>query len=187
MKAKGREFEIQTKVSPGPLLIMKSNLNLPNGITLFRFFLGFISLFYFVKGAKFLSFIFIVIFIVLDGIDGYVARQMNQTTALGAVLDPAVDFFIIIGAFVTFYVTKTIATPAFLFIVGAGSLHVIGNLFIYLKYNNFKSEKQSKFAGLLYFLLLLSVYIPAIFTILIYFVGSYDFMIGIKRIAKHLL
>jgi cardiolipin synthase len=60
----------------------------------------------------------LVIFIlagVTDGLDGLLARMLNQRTSLGAYLDPVADKFLLVSAFVTLAIQGMI--PAWLTVV----------------------------------------------------------------------
>ena len=67
-------------------------LTLPNALTALRAFV--IPLFLWLllsKEANVLAFIILAIGAITDYLDGKVARALNQTSALGAALDPAID------------------------------------------------------------------------------------------------
>lgn len=75
--------------------------NVPNEITIFRILLS-ISLFF----IKPFSSLFLVIYLLCgfsDMIDGYIARKMNATSKLGAILDSIADVVFIISAAITIF------------------------------------------------------------------------------------
>jgi len=85
-------------------------MNLPNQITLGRFFLAVACLcalagFDFVRREQTLwaldaAFILFVVAAGTDWLDGYLARKQNQVTSFGRILDPFVDKILLIGSLV---------------------------------------------------------------------------------------
>ncbi len=71
-----------------------SNVNLPNALTLSRIVLipVFIIFFYLPVGWHYIAAcVIFVLAAITDGLDGYYARKLGQTSALGAFLDPVAD------------------------------------------------------------------------------------------------
>jgi CDP-diacylglycerol--glycerol-3-phosphate 3-phosphatidyltransferase len=62
--------------------------NTPNTITLSRILFAVLTIYFVNHPARYL---FFGLMIVSDGLDGFIARKMNQETKLGQILDPAVD------------------------------------------------------------------------------------------------
>jgi CDP-diacylglycerol--glycerol-3-phosphate 3-phosphatidyltransferase len=85
-------------------------INLPNQITIGRFFLAIIFLillasFDFSRRDETLwmldaAFVLFVVAAGTDWLDGYLARRQNQVTSFGRILDPFVDKILLVGAFV---------------------------------------------------------------------------------------
>ena len=86
-------------------------MNLPNILTIFRVFLAplmiwiivnpnfFISQGFHESWVLYFAGLIFVIASVTDFFDGYIAREWNQSSELGAILDPLADKMLIIGAF----------------------------------------------------------------------------------------
>lgn len=77
--------------------------SIPNLLTLFRILLipVFVVVFYLPWTASFMAAAFIFILAsVTDWFDGFLARKLNQTTALGAFLDPVADKIMVAAALV---------------------------------------------------------------------------------------
>ena len=78
--------------------------NLPNALTLGRIFLvpflvvGILTRW---EGWEFWGLGIFLAASITDGLDGYLARRLNQRTRLGALLDPIADKFLMTGAFVS--------------------------------------------------------------------------------------
>lgn len=65
-----------------------------NAITLSRLLFLAVAVWLLYQGgatAKIVSFVLIVLLIALDGVDGYVARKLGETSDLGSVMDIAID------------------------------------------------------------------------------------------------
>lgn len=78
-----------------------------NLITIFRIFLVFIAaylLFHYTSAAYIIALILTIVAFSLDGIDGYVARKLNETSKLGAMLDIMSDRIVENTLWVTFAV-----------------------------------------------------------------------------------
>lgn len=78
-------------------------LNLPNILTLSRIImipLMMVSFFWFGPAGKLGASIIFTVAAITDWFDGYLARKLNQTSALGAFLDPVADKLIVAVALV---------------------------------------------------------------------------------------
>lgn len=74
-------------------------MNLPNVITLIRLAVVPALVYYLeVKGGNGIALILFLAASLTDWVDGYLARKLNQTTALGALLDPLVDKVLVTAA-----------------------------------------------------------------------------------------
>ena len=86
------EFFIYTKLAPvmGPLL--HENLNMsPNDITTFGNVLGILSIYFLNKKHFSYSAIFLSLRVVIDCLDGYVARRYKLTSSFGSLYDSYSD------------------------------------------------------------------------------------------------
>ncbi|GEM_PF-1544804 len=70
---------------------MKLFFTVPNAFTLLNLISGFISIYLAALSEYLLSFMFIVIAIVFDGLDGFVARMLNAASDFGRELDSLCD------------------------------------------------------------------------------------------------
>lgn len=80
-------------------------LNIPNTLTILRFFLIPVFIFKLLKGDVHTAFLVFVVAAVTDMLDGYIAKKFSQITFLGRILDPLADKVMIIGAFVALYLS----------------------------------------------------------------------------------
>ena len=68
-------------------------MTIPNALSFFRILATPISLYFYVTGKFETCAIFVVLAMLTDFFDGYLARKLNQESALGALLDPVADKF----------------------------------------------------------------------------------------------
>ncbi len=86
--------------SISPSSSFKMSLTLATKITLLRFILVPILIFFILNGDFKLSFIVFSIAALTDGLDGFIARKFNQRSSLGAILDPASDKILMLSTFI---------------------------------------------------------------------------------------
>ena len=90
-------------------------LNVPNVLTLARILLTPLFIICLIRGAYQAALAIFILAGVTDGLDGLLARVLNQRTSLGAYLDPVADKFLLISAFVALAIQRMI--PAWLTVV----------------------------------------------------------------------
>ncbi len=90
-------------------------LNLPNILTLVRMLITPIFIICLIKGAYQMALLIFTLAGVTDGLDGLLARLLDQKTTLGAYLDPIADKLLLVSAFVTLAAQQMI--PAWLTVV----------------------------------------------------------------------
>jgi cardiolipin synthase (CMP-forming) len=83
-------------------------INLPNIITVIRILIVPLFVIFLQKDLFFLALIVFTIAAISDGLDGLLARYLNQRTTLGAYLDPIADKMLMASAFVTLTILKII-------------------------------------------------------------------------------
>lgn len=76
-------------------------MNLPNAITLARLLSVPVAVYLLIQSAYLAAFVLFVLAGVSDALDGYIAKRWNQTTTLGALLDPVADKALLVGVYVT--------------------------------------------------------------------------------------
>ena len=77
-----------------------SGLTIPNIITLLRFVLVPAVIYAMLVGRMDWALAGFVVAVVSDGLDGFIARQFNQRSELGAYLDPMADKLLLVSVFV---------------------------------------------------------------------------------------
>ncbi len=127
-------------------------MNLANNISVLRILLVpvFVSALYYYSPEKnyFLPLsIFIFIFACLtDGVDGYLARKLNQKTVLGSYLDPIADKLLLLSGFLSLsfmsHLPPTVGIPAWVTIpvVTRDVIILIGSAMIFLTTGGLKAQ-----------------------------------------------
>lgn len=93
-------FEKLAKITILPL-IEKDIVTGPNLISIFRGIMSFPLLIFILDDHYFIALIFFVFLLILDAIDGPLARALNQESSLGETLDPLGDKLICAAVFFT--------------------------------------------------------------------------------------
>lgn len=118
-------------------------MNLANKITIGRilsipFFVG--SIVYYNANnliSRFMPLFIFSVAVISDAVDGFVARQFNQKTELGTMLDPIADKFLIISAMIWLSVSKSLPAhmrvPAWLpiLVISRDIIIVVGSVVIH--------------------------------------------------------
>ncbi len=76
-------------------------MNLPNSITLGRLLSVPIAVYLIMHSAYLAAFLLFLLAGVSDALDGYLAKRNNQTTELGAILDPLADKVLLVSVYAT--------------------------------------------------------------------------------------
>lgn len=128
------------------------NLNIPNLLSIYRL-LSFPLMLYFIQtGEERLFIIFLIIGLISDVLDGFLARQFNWQTELGAKLDSIADILMNIAAVAGIYFfkweeMKHEAWIIYLFF----SLYLLFHILAYLKYRAIPSFHTYAFKTAAYF------------------------------------
>lgn len=90
-------------IAPVPALAVERErrLNLPNLLTISRFFLIPVYLYIFYAGYTKLAFLVVVLAGITDIADGYIARKRNLVTQMGIMLDPLADKLMMIAVIIS--------------------------------------------------------------------------------------
>jgi CDP-diacylglycerol--glycerol-3-phosphate 3-phosphatidyltransferase len=105
--------------------------NLPNALTLFRIFLvPFLVVVLLTKftGREFVGLAIFLVAAVTDFFDGWVARRRNQTTRLGALLDPIADKLLMSAAFISLVEMDPKHVPAWMVVIIIGREFAVSGL-----------------------------------------------------------
>jgi len=137
-------------------------MNIPNIITLFRLILVpiyFIVFFSKMDNRIIVSGIIFFIAGISDVLDGYIARKYNQTSKLGAALDPFADKLMSFAVLFSFTLDKIIPKWVLIVLIIKEGLMIIGGLTLYFKKNRsvIPSNKFGKLATVFFYLFVFTI------------------------------
>jgi cardiolipin synthase len=107
-------------------------LNLPNLITLGRLLTVPIAVYLIMQSEYLLAFLLFLLAGVSDALDGFLAKRNNQTTKLGAILDPLADKALLVGVFLTLGLQNNLPNWLVLLVVFRDVLIVGGVIILFL-------------------------------------------------------
>ncbi|MVP01524.1 CDP-alcohol phosphatidyltransferase family protein [Paenibacillus lutrae] len=133
-------------------------MNLPNLLTISRFFLIPVYLYIFYEGYTKMAFLIVVLAGITDIVDGYIARKRNLVTQLGIMLDPLADKLMMIAVIISLLSSGMIpwlAAVAF-FIRDIGM--IVGSAFFHFRgKNTLPANAMGKLTTVLYYLAVLLI------------------------------
>src|SRR5665647_142124 len=144
---------------------MKKNefWTIPNVITSYRLFMAPIILYFIISGQENLFAIFLVINLLTDAIDGYIARRFKMETEIGARLDAVADYFTYILVFIGLFVFKLDDLSPYLvsaiIFISMLVLTVIVSLIKFRKFHSYHTiiEKSGGYVQAVFFICLFSI------------------------------
>lgn len=107
-------------------------MNLPNFVTLFRIILTPLMVIFLINGRLLEAFLAFAAAGVSDGLDGLLARWLNQKTRLGAILDPIADKLLLTSAYVTLAVMGFMPSWLAVVVISRDIIIVFGVLILFL-------------------------------------------------------
>src|SRR5665647_516802 len=144
---------------------MKKNefWTIPNVITSYRLFMAPIILYFIISGQENLFAIFLVINLLTDAIDGYIARRFKMETEIGARLDAFADYFTYVLVFIGLFVFKMDDLRPYLvsalIFISMLVLTVIVSLIRFRKFHNYHTiiEKSGGYVQAIFFICLFTI------------------------------
>ena len=127
----------------------KVQLNVPNILTLLRFFMVPFAVWCASKNRMILGFIIYLAACATDVLDGYIARRYNQVSDAGKLLDPLADKVMIIAMVITFTVMRLYTLAMLIIILAKELLMIIGALFLFKRDVVVQANWAGKSAALL--------------------------------------
>lgn len=107
-------------------------MNLPNLISLGRLLTVPIAVYLMMQSAYLAAFLLFLLAGVSDALDGYLAKRNNQTTELGAILDPLADKALLVGVYVTLGLQESLPNWLVLLVVFRDVLIIGGVIILFL-------------------------------------------------------
>jgi cardiolipin synthase len=136
---------------------------IPNVITTYRLFMAPVILYFIISGQENLFAIFLVINLLTDVIDGYLARRFKMETEIGARLDAFADYFTYILVFIGLFVFKLDELRPYLvsaiIFVSMLVLTVIVSIIKFRKFHSYHTviEKSGGYVQALFFIGLFTI------------------------------
>jgi CDP-diacylglycerol--glycerol-3-phosphate 3-phosphatidyltransferase len=139
--------------------IMKNKIiTIPNTITILKLPIAVLIM---LSQTLWIRYVLLIISILSDFFDGYVARKLNQTSELGAILDPLTDRIFVIAIFLFFFLELNLPIYlAFLFFTRDIITGLFASVFIISGLNKkieIKASNKGKLVTFLQFITLLFV------------------------------
>jgi cardiolipin synthase len=170
----------------------EKKLNLPNILTIARFFLIPVYLYFFLAGHTAWAFMILVIAGGTDVLDGYLARRRQQTTALGSMLDPLADKSMMLTVVISFLYQELIYWPeAIAMLIRDGGMIMGSAIFHFRGKKTVPANTMGKLTTVLFYLAIPLIMFEvkyALFylwiVIVFSFVTSFIYILKIKQLNK---
>ena len=132
-------------------------MTIPNLITALRIILTPILIIYLIEEQFKLALFCFAIAAISDGLDGFLARKINQKSPLGTYLDPIADKFLLVTSFVTLSIKEIIPPWLTVLAISRDILILLGVLILFLSgiHLNVNPSRLSKINTCLQFTVIL--------------------------------
>ncbi len=136
---------------------MDKKFTIANAITLFRFLLLPLIIYFLVKKERIIAFIIMLVALSSDVIDGYIARRFHQESDLGRVIDPLCDKISLVVILLTLLLINSVPLWAVIIIALRDILILAGSYILFRqKRTVYKSNFFGKITGFLFGLMILA-------------------------------
>ena len=126
--------------------------HIPNGLTIIRFLLIPLILFYVFTGNYILAFIFFTISGLTDIADGFIARKFNLISTFGKLMDPLADKLTQISTLTSLVITDIIPIWILVIVLLKEFIMIVGASFLYGKDVVVYSKWYGKLATVLFYI-----------------------------------
>ncbi len=141
-------------------------MNLPNLLTMFRFVLIPVYVYFILQGMLYEGLAVVIVAGITDVLDGYIARKRQQVTMIGKMLDPLADKTLMIVVVLSFVYLRFIPWQAalVLFIREAGM--IAGSaIFHFRGYKTVPANVLGKLTTVLYYIAILFIFLQFEFAV----------------------
>jgi CDP-diacylglycerol--glycerol-3-phosphate 3-phosphatidyltransferase len=128
----------------------ESILTIPNILSISRIFLTPFFSYFLSKEKTFLSFILLIIVVITDALDGFIARFFYRETKIGKILDHVIDKFVIAWIVITLYFLRDFPLWALILIISRDLISILIGIYILKKGKIFGSNIFGKISGFLF-------------------------------------
>ncbi|MEO0136453.1 MAG: CDP-alcohol phosphatidyltransferase family protein [candidate division WOR-3 bacterium] len=136
---------------------MDRKLTISNLITLFRFFLLPVMIYFLIRKDRITAFVIMLIALLSDVIDGYIARKFHQESELGRVLDPLCDKISLVVILLTLLLINAVPIWAVIMIALRDILIIVGSyILLRSKRKVYKSNILGRITGFLFGVMILA-------------------------------
>lgn len=125
-------------------------LNVPNLLSISRFFLIPFFSYFLSKNDTIFSFILLFIIVLTDALDGLIARLFYKETKIGKILDHVIDKFVIAWIVITLYFLRDFPLWALILIISRDFISLLIGIYILKKDKIFGSNIFGKISGFLF-------------------------------------
>ncbi len=101
-------------------------MNIPNALTILRILFVPLIIIFLIQGSFFKALILFTLSGITDGLDGFLARFLNQQTTLGAYLDPIADKALLMSCFITLSIKHAIPGWLTVIVISRDCIILIG-------------------------------------------------------------
>lgn len=115
-------------------------MNLPNFISLARLFSVPVAVWLIMEGRYSFAFWLFIAAGISDAVDGFIAKQFNARTRLGAYLDPIADKMLLVSVYITLGIQAEIPSWLVLLVVSRDILIVGGSLLMLILTEEFEVD-----------------------------------------------
>lgn len=155
-------------------------MTVPNLITTIRIILAPVFIIYLINEQFLSALIVFLLCVISDGLDGLLARLLDQKSRLGTYLDPLADKILLVAAFITLAVGGHLPSWLTVMVIARDVMITLGIFFLFLNRQEFKLQPSiaSKITTCLQFITVLSVLakhylvFPPMFYISVYYLTA---------------
>lgn len=141
-------------------------MNLPNLLTMFRFVLIPVYIYFIIQGLLYEALAVVIVAGITDVLDGYIARKRQQVTVIGKMLDPLADKTLMIVVVLSFVYLRFIPWQAALLLFIREAAMIAGSaIFHFRGYKTVPANVLGKLTTVLYYLAIVFIFLQLQFAV----------------------